>query len=1014
MRAITAAWPRTALFITTSMAALALQTVAASAQTQPGQGQGGEELETIIITAQRQAESLQTVPIAVSAFSAEQLEKSGLTGVDNLQFALPNITFTKTNFTGASFQIRGIGNLAVGATVEESTSVHVNDIPIGGARIFETEFFDVERVEVLRGPQGTQFGRNATGGVFNLITKRPTNEFTSEIELEYGNFNALKLKGALNAPISDNLAVRIAALYVNRDGYTKNLFTGNRIDGRDSISVRGSVRWNIGDSTTLDLMGSHFRENSNRSRIQKQLCQRDVTGIYGCLPNELRFETTNANSTFPVLLTSPQFLQIALAPAGASALAPALAASNIAGPDAFFGVVNPADYRTVRIDTEPTYRSGETIAQLSLKHDFEQFSVRLNAGYTENDVDSTTDYYLAVANPFTVPLAIQNPALAGPLAPVMTNIRARLFQGNNVGVSSFVGGPNNLTGFIGGNVANYSATGTEYDRSFSRNKQHSIEGIVSSQLDGRFNFLVGAIYGKFKAGPVDYYVGSSSLDYAAALLGGLQGGQALASPFFNSENNDFTLKTVAGFGEVYFNVTDELKLTAGLRYTNDKKSVRDRQTLLSIPIPYGTTALAPLLAAGSGGYDADLSRPGLNAYREARAEFNKLTGRFVIDWKPVLSFTDETLVYASYSRGSKPGGFNPPFDPALFPSATPSFGPETINAFEIGTKNRFAGGRAQLNLSAFYYDYKQLQLSRIIQRTSFNDNADAEIWGVEAELQVRPATGLLLSGSISYLDTKLKNKAVLDPSNPTAGRSDVLLIKDLQTGANCVAVPAAGGVAIGTQLSTVGSTLTAIGTNPALTPLVGAATQAQLAQAGGATSAAAAGSVAIPGMNHRGAFGLCAALRGAQAAVANPALAPLLASLPAGVRFSVTDGIETDITGSELPNSPKWKLSGAMDYTYGFENDWTLNGRVDISYQSNFYGRIFNLASDRLPGFTLVNARLTAASPDGRFSGSVWVQNLTDKTAVTGLYVTDQSTGLFRNVFTTEPRRFGVTLGAKF
>ncbi len=141
----------------------------------------------IVVTAQRQSERLQDVPIAVSAFSAEALEKQQIVNPSALQQTLPNVTFTKTNFTSSSFTIRGIGDLCVGTTCDSATAIHVNDMPLLSTRLFESEFFDLERIEVLRGPQGTLFGRNATSGVVNFITAKPDlSAFHAAGEAEYG------------------------------------------------------------------------------------------------------------------------------------------------------------------------------------------------------------------------------------------------------------------------------------------------------------------------------------------------------------------------------------------------------------------------------------------------------------------------------------------------------------------------------------------------------------------------------------------------------------------------------------------------------------------------------------------------------------------------------------------------------------------------------------------------------------------------------------------------------------
>ena len=156
------------------------------------QADNQDQIGDIVITAQRQSETLQTVPIAVSAFSSEALKEQQINTTSDLQLTLPNITFTKSNFTSSSsFNIRGIGDLCVGVTCDAATAIHVNDVPVLGSPIFQNEYFDVERIEVLRGPQGTLFGRNATGGVINFISAKPDlSGIHASGDVEYGNFNS--------------------------------------------------------------------------------------------------------------------------------------------------------------------------------------------------------------------------------------------------------------------------------------------------------------------------------------------------------------------------------------------------------------------------------------------------------------------------------------------------------------------------------------------------------------------------------------------------------------------------------------------------------------------------------------------------------------------------------------------------------------------------------------------------------------------------------------------------------
>ena len=351
-------------------------------------------IDEIIVTAQRQSQSLQDVPIAVSAFTAEALEKQQINNASDLQLSLPNITFTKGNFTGSSFTIRGIGDLCVGGTCDSATAIHANDLPLFGTRLFETEYFDLERVEVLRGPQGTLFGRNATSGVINFITAKPDLKgFHAQAEGEYGNYNEKKVKGMINVPVGDKFGVRVAAFYLDRDGYTKNVYNGDKIDGRKEYAVRASARWRPEPNTTVDLMGYYFHEKDNRLRIQKQLCQRDPTGVLGCLPGRNEFGTTNANSTFVGTLSSREFLTTQ-----GGALIGNLGLGSLYGPDAYAGNINPADPRKVSTDYTPTYFTDEIQAQIKIDHDFGPVSLKVSGQYQRNKVDSSQDYNLSVQN----------------------------------------------------------------------------------------------------------------------------------------------------------------------------------------------------------------------------------------------------------------------------------------------------------------------------------------------------------------------------------------------------------------------------------------------------------------------------------------------------------------------------------------------------------------------------------------------------------------------------------------
>ena len=945
-----------------------------------------EGIEEIVVTAQRAAQSLQDVPIAVSAFTAEALDRQQIENPSDLQLTLPNVTFTKGNFTGSSFTIRGVGDLCVGATCDSATAIHSNDLPLFGTRLFETEFFDLERIEVLRGPQGTLFGRNATSGVVNLITAKPNlNEFQASAEGEYGNFNSIKAKGMVNVPLGDNLGIRIAGFYLNRDGFTKNLYDNSRVDDRDMYAVRGSVRFEPTDDTTVDLVGYYFREDDNRLRIQNRRGQRDPTGVLGCLPGRLEFGATNANSTVGATLSSPEFLRV-----GTGALGPLLAPlglNSLYAPDSNAGFVNPADVRQIRTDHTPTYFADEIQAQAVLKHDFGSFSAQLSGQYQKNRVDSSQDYTLSVQNPAgAIPgLTVFN-AFANGFGPApLTAALRQLKPAQNALIPNGPAGPYCTsqaevtgTGVFGGNAL-CGSTPLDFDRSVGKSEAWTAEAIIESDLDGGINFLLGGIYNDIRSTNVDYYVNAFSLDYASAILGLAQtlGQQTsnpsfpnsyLATPAYRNGGATFDLKSYGLFGEVYVDLTEKLKLTGGLRYNSDKKDVSARTTLLNFLAPYGITNAfeSPFLGA----FDADPGTPGNQPLQIRNVDFSEVTGRAVLDYK----ITEDSLVYASYSRGYKSGGINPPLSPIL--AVPESFDPESIEAFEIGSKNTLLDGTLRLNLTGFYYKYKDLQLSRIVARTSVNDNVDADIYGVEAEAVIQPSHDWLFNLGFSYLNTKVaSSKFLSNPRDPSGGRSDAVIIKDISNGSNCAVVP-----------TTAGNAALANGYVAAVNAALGLRAPTQFPTDSGLNGAT-------------GAFSICSALA-ATAAAAGVAVLP--------------DGQSVEIKGNELPQAPNYKFSAGAQYTFEFGSGMTLVPRADLAYTGGSYGSVFNGNINRIAGYEVVNAQVQLNGPDERWFVRGFVSNLFDNNATTGLYVTDQSSGLFTNIFTLDPRRYGVAAGVRF
>jgi len=202
-------------------------------------------IEEVIVTAQRTEQSLQDVPIAVSAFTDEMLSERQIEVASDIQLQVPGVAYSANTFGSGGFAIRGIANFATAASSDAGVEVHLNGLPLGATSTNEMGYMDMARIEVLRGPQGTLYGRNSTGGVVNLITARPDlDAFEGRAKIQYGKNNEKQLDLMLNVPISDELGLRVAYNNFEKEGVNKNLYSklaGQPFDNRDSYMWRATL-----------------------------------------------------------------------------------------------------------------------------------------------------------------------------------------------------------------------------------------------------------------------------------------------------------------------------------------------------------------------------------------------------------------------------------------------------------------------------------------------------------------------------------------------------------------------------------------------------------------------------------------------------------------------------------------------------------------------------------------------------------------------------------------------------
>jgi iron complex outermembrane receptor protein len=1050
---------------------------------------GGAEVEALIVTAQKREEDIQDVPIAISAFTQKDLEQQKIEGGFDLLKAIPNVTFSKNNFSSYNFSIRGIGTKAVSATTDPGVAVSFNNIALIQNRLFEQEYFDVERVEVLRGPQGTLYGRNATAGVINVISAKPDmDEFDGFIKGEVGNYDSKRISAMVNVPvIEDKLAIRLAGAITDRQGYDYNEVTKNAVNGRELWSARLTLSFNPTERIRSNLIWERFEEDDNRSRTGKQLCHRDPgPSMVGDTPilNTLYAQTNPAVSVLrPALFSqgcqpgslyddsafgTPNglalpfvFSMVALGDECSSFVPPppnsgwtgicdqslfrlgfdenGHQATLLGHADPYGGKMQSRDLRTIASFRDPVYRGKADLIELNVDVDLtEALTLFSQTAYNEDQVYSFQDFNRFNTDPiFRDTAQFKQFGQCEFISPPGYSIG--YYNLNNCEAS---GPPSYWADLAPGGVfcdpqLGCSNTLAGFDISKAKARQFTQELRLQSDFEGPVNFSAGANYTRFDA-LVDYYV-FYNLITAYALMPIFNGGPGKAANdltkctgnswtglngltvidindplatcpyidpnpiesidgeghnYFRSKN-PYKLKSWAAFGEGYWQVRDDLKITAGLRYTDDRKTF--------IPVPTQILMAQGLLAGGAvnRGYP---ERPAIKQH------WGEWTGRLGVDWKPDLSFTDETMLYAFYSRGYKGGGANPPgpgfatkeetiaqlrdvygldqgtidFLQAPCCNALPvleltgveyedTFKPEFVDAFEVGAKNTLLGGALTLNTNAFFYDYADYQVSQIRDRTAVNENFDAQVWGLEFQTMFSPSRNLQVIANLGYLDTKIADGMTsIDIMNRTQSNPNYILIKPwVQLPSNCV-VPLA------------------------------------VAEHWVAT---------VDGLY--GYMGVCGGMRGVLSffgAVPTPYDPNFDApydyhNYP---ELNGGAGLKDDLGGNELPNSPHWTANVGAQYGMDFLEDWRVTFRGDAYWQSQSWARVYNAVNDKLHGWYNVNLSVWIERPEDDLKIEFYVKNALDKTPITDAFLNSDDTALTTNVFVLDPRLIGLSVKKGF
>lgn len=609
-------------------------------------------LEEVVVTAQKREQSMQDVGISVTAFTGDQLQQLGYTNAQEVTALAAGVSTVQPNGpANYAIAIRGVVQNDFISNQESPVSIYIDDVYMSQMSSAGFLLFDMERVEILRGPQGTLFGRNATGGLAQYVTRKPSEEFSGYGKVTVGEYEQVKFEGAVGGALAPNLFARVSVATHHNGGYVDNRVLGDDINNANDYAGRGQLLWQFNDDASLLL---NIRGSMQQIR----------TGFF-----------ENVSSGFDDF--------------GRGFLTPG--ATNFNGYRDGDGDVYAGDYDNFGHQDMHGWGTSAT-----LNWDFGGFTLTSVTDFQHVFRDYIED---SDASPFA---------------------DFNFFQATNAQQWSQelrVAGETERTRWVAG--------------------LYYLD-IVVNDANGAETPLLG-VAGAFGLPPGGLTDGSGVLP-AREGDGTFQGND---NPY-KTETQSFSV-----FGQVEYDFNTRWTGIAGFRWIEEEKEHLYFNNFVDFQPGVRNRNGNPSILFNAGTYRGSWD----DGLWSAKVE---------IDFKP----NDDWLVYASWNRGVKGGGFNAPLDISdatsptgflVLDDALMRFDEETLDAFEVGFKSTLFGGRARLNASAFYYDYQDFQAFRIVGLSTFIFNADAENFGFEFEFQASPFAGLDLLFGLGYLDTTIED-----------------------------------------------------------------------------------------------------------------------------------------------------------------------------------------------------------------------------------------------------------------
>ena len=632
------------------------------------QSEGGSSafLEEIVVTARKREESLQDTPLAVSAFNTAELEQRNIVSVNEISQYIPNVQYDNVASEaggGNSSQIfiRGIGQTDYVLTVEPGVATYLDGVYVSKSMGSLMDNIDLERVEVMRGPQGTLFGRNTIGGAVSIISKRPSEEFEGYAEVTGGNYERIDGKISLSGPVSDRVRLRLTAASQNRDGHVKRLVDGDRQGSKQALFGRLVAEIDVAENflatATIDITETN---EEAAGRVVLWASEINEGAFFNFFYN---------NFDFP-------------------------ACSPIAGDPARFS--NPDCFNSqweTELDDLENYSRGPNQSDVSilglnltLDWDIGPFSIRSITAFRDSQVDIGQDL-------------VANPSL--------------------------------YIDWVDQDIEMETVT-----------QELHLSGTA---LNDRLNYVVGFFWMN-ETGSQDFGV--------------------RFPPIRITSGGSIDNTSTAAFAQGTFDITDQMTLTFGARYTHDKIRFRPEQTVDELYLTSGGILDAALTLPTDPPFR--LLAPGTPILPRvwAQGTEDNFTPAVTLSY----DFNDDFMGYFTYSHGFKAGGFTMRAFPPVIPGVTtditepneliPTFGPEEVEMFEVGVKSELFDRRMRMNLAGFITNYDDLQIlgsTGDLGVPVIENAGDARLWGIEVESLLIVNDRIRLNGSLGWLDHKYLN-----------------------------------------------------------------------------------------------------------------------------------------------------------------------------------------------------------------------------------------------------------------